>query len=128
MKSCPFCSYDKHHLIAEDEYCIALVDSYPVSNHHVLIVPRTHTGSYFDLSYIEKAHMTVMLERVRDRILKVDPTVKAFTIGINDGPVAGQTIPHCHMHLIPRREGDVDDPRGGVRGVIPSKRTYERVE
>jgi len=105
-----------------------MIDLYPVTLFHTLIVPRRHVASYFDLTPEERLSMNTLLVQSKKRIENADPSVKGFNIGVNDGEVAGQSIFHCHMHLIPRRAGDVQDPRGGVRGVIPGRRLYrERV-
>jgi len=128
MKACPFCSYDSHRVFGLDENCLIMIDLYPVTLFHTLIVPRRHVASYFDLTPEERLSMNTLLVQSKKRIENADPSVKGFNIGVNDGEVAGQSIFHCHMHLIPRRAGDVQDPRGGVRGVIPGRRLYrERV-
>ncbi|MBT7967440.1 MAG: HIT domain-containing protein, partial [Proteobacteria bacterium] len=97
---------------------------YPVSDHHTLVIPKRHVESYFDLEESELIEIYQMLRLMRERIQEMDPTVSAFNVGVNIGRDAGQSIFHVHMHLIPRRQGDIDNPQGGVRGVIPSKRTY----
>ena len=85
-----------------------------------MIIPKRHVSSYFDLDKSEVSACNKLLQRQKEIILKEDPDVTGFNIGINDGNTAGQIVMHCHIHLIPRRKGDMDDPRGGVRGVIPS--------
>jgi diadenosine tetraphosphate (Ap4A) HIT family hydrolase len=124
MKACPFCSYDSHRLFNHDENCLVMIDLYPVTLFHSLVVPRRHVASYFDLYPEEIASMNTLLASAKKRIEEADPSVVGFNIGVNDGEAAGQSIFHCHMHLIPRRRGDVEDPRGGVRGVIPYRRLY----
>jgi diadenosine tetraphosphate (Ap4A) HIT family hydrolase len=89
-----------------------------------LIIPKRHVSDYFDLFQPERNAMQALMEQQRNLILQSDPSVTAFNVGINAGADAGQTIFHCHMHLIPRRKGDVEEPRGGVRGVIPAKQKY----
>lgn len=126
-KTCPFCSYDKTRWLGDDENCLVMIDLYPVTLFHTLIVPRRHVASFFDLTPEEHSSMITLLTRIRKRIEEADPTVKGFNIGVNVGEVAGQSIFHCHMHLIPRRVGDVPDPRGGVRGVIPGRRLYREI-
>tara|TARA_B110000008_G_scaffold240640_1_gene248113 strand:+ start:1138 stop:1416 length:279 start_codon:yes stop_codon:yes gene_type:complete len=91
---------------------------------HTLIIPKRHAETYFDLDEDETGELSKVLKIERQKILEMDDTVKAFNIGINAGEESGQTIFHCHIHLIPRRKGDVKDPRGGVRGVIPNKQKY----
>tara|TARA_B100000575_G_C23011918_1_gene582886 strand:- start:500 stop:883 length:384 start_codon:yes stop_codon:yes gene_type:complete len=112
----------------EDEFFFALRDGYPVTPLHTLIVPQRHIISYFDLDSNEHKHLFPFLEKQRDKILEEDPSVTAFNIGINDGPAAGRSVDHLHIHLIPRRPGDIKNPQGGVRGVIPSKQKYVRKE
>ena len=112
----------------ENEFFFALRDGYPVTPLHTLIVPQRHIISYFDLDSNEHKHLFPFLEKQRDKILEEDPSVTAFNIGINDGPAAGRSVDHLHIHLIPRRPGDIKNPQGGVRGVIPSKQKYVRKE
>jgi diadenosine tetraphosphate (Ap4A) HIT family hydrolase len=92
-----------------------------------LILPRRHVAGYFDLDATEDAAIRGLLTKVRSDILGLDPGIEGFNIGINVGEVAGQTIFHCHVHLIPRRRGDVASPRGGVRAVIPGKANFRAV-
>jgi diadenosine tetraphosphate (Ap4A) HIT family hydrolase len=99
-------------------------DNYPVSKLHTLAIPKRHAVSYFDLFEPERRAINQILVELRENILKNDNSVIGFNIGINNGEAAGQTISHVHVHLIPRRKGDVADPRGGVRGVIPGKAIY----
>jgi diadenosine tetraphosphate (Ap4A) HIT family hydrolase len=89
-----------------------------------LVIPKRHVADYFDLYQPERNAAQALLEAERDKIKSTDTEVSAFNIGVNCGEDAGQTIFHCHIHLIPRRKGDIDNPRGGVRGVIPTKRIY----
>ena len=100
--------------------------SYPVSKFHSLIVPKRHVQDYFELSAEEVKACHELILKTKEKILKEDITVKGFNIGTNSGKTAGQSIMHCHIHLIPRREGDVDNPQGGVRSVIPLKQHYTR--
>ena len=108
----------------ENEFFFALRDGYPVTPFHTLIVPQRHIISYFELNHSERQNLFPFLERQKNKILTEDSTVTAFNIGINDGPDAGRSVHHLHIHLIPRRPGDVENPQGGVRGVIPSKQKY----
>ena len=108
----------------ENEFFFALRDGYPVTPLHTLIVPQRHIISYFELNPSERQNLFPFLERQKNKILTEDSTVTAFNIGINDGPDAGRSVHHLHIHLIPRRPGDVENPQGGVRGVIPSKQKY----
>jgi diadenosine tetraphosphate (Ap4A) HIT family hydrolase len=88
------------------------------------VLPRRHVESYFDLGQAEINAANQLLEKLRQSIVDTDPSVEGFNIGVNSGEAAGQTIFHCHIHLIPRRSGDVDEPKGGVRNVIPSRGNY----
>ena len=126
MEDCLFCDFDNDELLEEGTYCYARRDGYPVSKHHTLIIPKRHVASYFDLDEREVLDMHMMLVKMKARIEEWDATVSGFNVGVNAGKDAGQSIFHVHMHLMPRRQGDIDNPQGGVRGVIPSKRTYVR--
>lgn len=123
-KGCLFCGIQQKDIIEENELAIAIKDNYPVTKFHTLIIPKRHIEDYFDLSKEEIRACNILLKYMRDDILKDDSNVEGFNIGVNSGSVAGQTVFHCHIHLIPRRAGDVDNPRGGVRGVIPSRQDY----
>lgn len=122
--NCPFCNLSPQvEIICESDICIAFFDSYPVSPGHALIIPKRHVASYFDLTSDERAAMTQMMLDVKQKLEeRFHPD--GYNIGVNIGEYAGQSIFHCHMHLIPRYEGDVENPKGGVRGVIPSKQKY----
>lgn len=100
---------------------LAVRDRFPVTPLHTLVVPKKHVGDYFDLRPEERADAERLLCRLREEILMEDPSVTGFNVGVNCGASAGQTIMHVHVHLIPRRDGDLDNPRGGVRGVIPER-------
>jgi len=125
MKDCPFC-YDniKDRVVAEQNSVVAIPDSYPVTDGHLLIVPKRHMGNYFSMNETEKKDIGVLIMKLKDRIMEKDHSVTGFNIGTNIGESAGQTIFHAHIHLIPRRNGDTPHPRGGVRGVIPEKMSY----
>lgn len=123
-KGCLFCGIQHKDVIAENELAIAKRDKYPVSKFHTLVIPKRHVEDYFDLSKDELRACNILLKYVRDDILKNDPNVGGFNIGVNSGAAAGQTVFHCHIHLIERRLGDVDNPRGGIRAVIPSRQNY----
>ena len=123
---CIFCNIKEDEIIFSNELAISSFDSYPVSKHHALIFPKRHVKDYFDLNDEEVFACNQLIKLLKDFILKEDPTVKGFNIGSNAGKISGQTIMHCHIHLIPRRKGDVENPQGGVRGVIPSKQHYIR--
>ena len=121
---CLFCGIDTGRIIAENELCYAIRDGFPVTPLHTLIIPKRHVADYFDLYQPELNAIQSLLQDQRKQIMTADPTVSAFNVGINAGAEAGQTIFHVHVHLIPRRKGDVAEPRGGVRGVIPDKQKY----
>ena len=111
-------------IIAENELCYAIRDGFPVTPMHTLIIPKRHVADYFGLYQPELNAIQAMLRAQRELVLDADPAVTGFNVGINSGADAGQTIFHVHVHLIPRRKGDVAEPRGGVRGVIPEKQKY----
>jgi len=121
---CLFCGIDSGRIIAENELCYAIRDGFPVTPFHTLIIPKRHVADYFDLYQPELNAIQSLLRDQRKQIMTADPTVSGFNVGINAGSEAGQTIFHVHVHLIPRRKGDVAEPRGGVRGVIPDKQKY----
>ena len=123
---CIFCVIRKEELQFENRLAYSSIDSYPVSEFHSLIVPKRHVETYFELSYEEIQACNELILKTKEKILKQDSSVKGFNIGTNAGKVAGQSIMHCHIHLIPRREWDVEDPQGGVRSVIPKKQHYKR--
>ena len=106
------------------EHAVAVWDAFPVTEHHVLILPLEHVASFDELPQLVWRDMRVLVQRAQSWIQREDPSVTAFNVGMNLGRDAGQTIDHLHLHVIPRRSGDVDDPTGGVRGVIPSKKLY----
>ena len=123
---CIFCKIIKEELQFENKLAYSSIDSYPVSEFHSLIVPKRHIETYFELTNEEIHACNDLILKTKEKILKQDSSVKGFNIGINAGKVAGQSIMHCHIHLIPRREGDVENPQGGVRSVIPKKQHYKR--
>jgi diadenosine tetraphosphate (Ap4A) HIT family hydrolase len=123
---CLFCDSKKSGIAHENDLAYASYDSYPVSDHHCLIIPKRHINDYFDMTNDELIACNDLIQIVKNEILSKDVNVKGFNIGTNAGKIAGQSIMHCHIHLIPRREGDVDNPQGGVRSVIPNKQHYKR--
>ena len=123
---CLFCNAKESGIAAENEFAYASYDSYPVSNFHCLIIPKRHVKDYFEMSDEELLACNDLITKIKNEILAKDKTVKAFNIGTNAGKMSGQSIMHCHIHLIPRREGDVENPQGGVRSVIPKKQHYKR--
>ena len=121
---CHFCGLNADRVIDETETCLVIYDLYPVTPLHTLIITKRHVASYFDLNDQERHDAQKLIDKHQQRISKEDEAISGFNVGINSGEDAGQTVMHCHVHLIPRRKGDIDDPRGGVRGVIPEKRIY----
>ena len=122
---CLFCNSKISGIACENEFDYASYDTYPVSEHHCLIIPKRHVMDYFELTNEELIACNNLIRIIKEDILDKDKTVKAFNIGTNVGKISGQSIMHCHIHLIPRREGDVENPQGGVRSVIPKKQHYK---
>ena len=122
--NCPFCKAEsEREIIAYTSLSIAFFDGFPVSPGHALIIPRRHVASFFDLTKDEQQDMFKLADCVKSIIdEKYHPD--GYNVGVNVGEAAGQSIFHVHMHIIPRYKGDVSNPRGGVRGVIPSKQNY----
>ena len=123
---CLFCNIKESGCAHQNDLAYTSYDSYPVSKHHCLIIPKRHVGDYFELSKDELIACDELIKIAKNEILTKDQSVKGFNLGTNIGKVSGQSILHCHFHLIPRREGDVENPQGGVRSVIPNKQHYER--
>ena len=121
---CLFCNTSKKEFIFENDLAFVTFDSYPVSQFHSLIIPKRHIQNYFDLTNDELLACHGLLLKIKNKINSDDNTVGGFNIGVNSERIAGQSILHCHIHLIPRRVGDVDNPQGGVRSVIPSRQHY----
>ncbi len=119
---CPFCAAEA--IEAEHGSVYAIKDKFPVTPGHMLVIPFRHQPDFFTMTRRERRDAEDLILHLRARLLHDDPSIQGFNIGCNNGEVAGQTIMHVHWHLIPRREGDTPNPRGGVRGVIPSKMSY----
>ncbi|MDA8277519.1 MAG: HIT family protein [Actinomycetota bacterium] len=120
--SCPFCSFDGDWVLECPSFT-ALLDRFPVSEGHTLVIPRLHVNSFFDLGQKELAELMPFVGSVIE-VLKKTFEIDGYNIGINGGASAGQTLDHAHLHIIPRYSGDSDDPRGGVRHVFPDKAKY----
>ena len=120
---CAFCTLHADRIVDENEHAILIFDGFPVSPGHSLIIPKRHVGSFFDATPPERAALLALLDRAKELVEKHHAPA-GYNIGINDGAAAGQTVPHLHIHLIPRYSGDQVDPRGGVRWVIPAKADY----
>ena len=123
---CLFCNSKISGIAHENDLAYASYDTYPVSELHCLIIPKRHVINYFELTDEELVACNDLIKVIKEEVLIKDKNVKAFNIGTNAGKIAGQSIMHCHIHLIPRREGDVENPQGGVRSVIPQKQHYKR--
>ena len=122
--NCIFCSKEKLNIIYEDDIFYVIRDAYPVTTDHTLIILNEHNKTYFDLRDKDIIQLNNIIKFQKDSLIGKDNSITGFNIGINQGETAGQTVMHLHIHLIPRRKGDIEDPRGGVRGVIPSKQKY----
>ena len=120
---CPFCSPPPEQVVAESTHAVAIRDAYPLAEGHTLVLPKAHAESLFALAAAVQEDVWRLVGRVRD-LLHRELAPTGFTVGVNDGLAAGQTVPHAHVHVIPRFEGDVADPRGGVRWVIPERAPY----
>jgi diadenosine tetraphosphate (Ap4A) HIT family hydrolase len=121
---CPFCSRLSNEPLADSsEHAVAFADAFPVSPGHHLLIPRRHVVDFFQLRPEEQADLWRLLARLRERLVG-EYSPDGFNVGLNVGPAAGQTVDHAHVHLIPRFAGDVADPRGGVRWVVPEKAPY----
>jgi diadenosine tetraphosphate (Ap4A) HIT family hydrolase len=122
-KPCPFCTLPLERIIDSNDLALVIRDGYPVSPGHTLVIPKRHIGSWFEISQAEQQALLDLLAKAK-AVLETESMPDGYNIGINDGPSAGQTVPHLHMHLIPRYKGDQEDPRGGVRWIIPEKAKY----
>lgn len=126
-KKCPFCNIvllSSSEILFENKKSISIKDKYPVVDDHTLIITKRHISSFFGLTSLEKSQCMLMLDRVKKHLSERDKTITGFNVGFNDGLDAGQTIFHCHIHVIPRRKKDVLDPTGGIRNIIPGKGIY----
>lgn len=124
--SCRFCSITNEAQY-ETDTAFAVLDKYPVTKYHTLVIPKRHVESYFDLTAQEHMDCIDLLSVIKVTLGKLDETITGFNVGINIGKDAGQTVFHCHIHLIPRRKGDTENPRGGIRRVISRKGDWESV-
>jgi diadenosine tetraphosphate (Ap4A) HIT family hydrolase len=121
--TCIFCTMQKDRIVLETDLAYAIFDAYPVNPGHMLVIPKRHVPSYFEATIQEKMEIIILIDEAK-RIIDERFHPDGYNIGINIGRVAGQTVMHLHVHVIPRYTGDVPDPRGGVRGVIPKNREY----
>lgn len=122
-ETCPFCLLPTVRMLASNQHALAILDGFPVSPGHTLIIPKRHIASLFEATIEERDALFDLAAEVRDLLIK-ERSPDGFSIGINDGAAAGQTVMHLHIHLIPRYAGDVSDPRGGVRWIFPDKAPY----
>ena len=127
LKDCPFCDLkisDPGRIVSESEFSFVIRDAFPVTAGHSLVIPKRHISDYFMLTQSEIDSTQLHIKEQKKFLEINDPSISGFNIGINIGEAAGQTIFHCHIHIIPRRKGDTSDPSGGVRHVIPEKGKY----
>lgn len=120
--ACPFCYLPEERIRGSNVYGIWIRDGFPISPGHSLIIPKRHVGSFFELTSMEREALLALLDAAKAAAADLMPD--GYNIGINDGAAAGQTVPHLHIHLIPRFKGDLEDPRGGIRWIIPAKADY----
>ena len=121
-QKCIFCKEENH--IIKNELVYTIFDKFPVTKFHVLIIPKRHVETFFELTLSEKNSCLDLLDQVKEKLVQTDKTISGFNVGFNSGKDAGQTIMHCHIHVIPRRKDDVVEPRGGIRNIIPGKGKY----
>ena len=121
---CLFCNIENSRIVTENELAYAIRDGFPVTDLHTLIIPKRHVSDYFGLVQPEVNSTNLLISNLKAAMEKNDKLITGFNIGTNSGQSAGQTIFHCHIHLIPRRDGDVEKPRGGIRHTIPGRGEY----
>ncbi|MEO8655337.1 MAG: HIT domain-containing protein [Ramlibacter sp.] len=121
--SCPFCTLPRTRIVSENEHAVLVADAYPVTAGHMLVIPKRHVGSFFNATSVERSALLELLDAAKVMI-DMEHRPDGYNIGFNDGSAAGQTVPHLHIHLMPRYAGNEADPRGGVRWVIPEKADY----
>ena len=122
-KTCPFCTLPIERIVGENRHAVWIRDGFPVSSGHSLIIPKRHTASFFEITEDERFALLALLDEAKVAA-DIEFQPDGYNIGVNDGSAAGQTVPHLHVHLIPRFNGDLPDPRGGVRWVIAGKADY----
>ena len=123
VEKCPFCNVADIQVIAASNRAIAIADSFPISQGHSLVIPKRHVSSIFEMTTHEQTEVWTFVAAVR-QLLSQKFSPAGFNIGLNDGGDAGQTIEHAHIHVIPRYPGDIEDPRGGIRWVLPARAKY----
>ena len=122
--SCPFCDMPSERITTKNKHFYLVEDGFPVTKHHTLIISNDHEIIFDKMGQEQTLELAKIIKDTKKQILKLDSTVTGFNIGINEGVDAGQTVMHFHCHVMPRRSGDVLNPKGGVRGVIPDKQKY----
>lgn len=122
--NCLFCNTDSLNILLQNDYALSFYDNYPVTKYHTLIIPKRHVDDYFELTDREFNDIHKLVKENKNRLKNLDSTITGFNVGVNIGEDAGQSIFHVHVHLIPRRKGDMIYPKGGVRGVIPERQKY----
>ena len=123
MNQCPFCALGRRRESIRTEHAVAFLDGFPIAEGHTLVIPRRHVASLYELAAAEQNAVWELVGQVREHLV-TQLAPDGFNVGLNDGVSAGQTIMHAHVHIIPRWKGDVPDPRGGVRWVLPAKAAY----
>ena len=124
MNNCVFCNIPEDRIVNEYKYFYIIRDLYPVTNLHSLVIPKRHVVSYFECNQNEYDEIPIILNTQKTELKLTDDSITGFNIGMNIGEDAGQTVFHFHIHIVPRRKGDVKNPKGGIRGVIPNKQNY----
>ena len=126
VANCIFCSFqsDRKKIVTESPLAFVINDGMAITNGHTLVIPKRHCSEYFDLRQPEINSIHSLLTQQKEELSRKDSSIVGFNIGVNCGEAAGQTIMHCHIHLIPRRSGDVESPRGGIRNIFPGKGSY----
>ena len=124
INNCIFCNIEEDRIVHEYKHFFVIRDAIPVTPLHSLLITKRHVVSYFQCSKDELNEIPIILDTQKTELMILDDTITGFNIGMNIGEDAGQTIFHCHIHIIPRRNGDTSNPRGGIRGVIPEKQKY----
>jgi diadenosine tetraphosphate (Ap4A) HIT family hydrolase len=118
--ACPFCRLEDERIVASDDLTVTIRDLFPASPGHSLVLPRRHVASFFDATPAERAALMEAVVACRDALV-AEYRPDGFNVGFNDGAPAGQTVMHAHVHVIPRYRGDTDNPRAGVRSVLPGR-------
>ena len=121
--TCPFCNPVADEIVAKNDLCYARRDRYPVSRGHLLVIPFRHIPDFFSMTDEEKQALLALVDECKD-VIETEFSPAGYNIGFNVGTAAGQTVMHCHCHVIPRYIGDVKEPRGGIRGVVPGRKAY----